>query len=109
MRNLENLRARSAYPTFRTFCSILWIVAIISFGISAFISLFAGLFGVIGLLGSALGLFLVKVGIEASMMLADIADCTLDTWQRGSSEAAPPPAVTQPEAKVPIELAERSF
>lgn len=114
MRDLENLRSRSAYPAFRMLCSVLWIVALGASGLTAlaglitmFTASFMMGFGII--LSAGLALFLSKVTVEASMMFVDIADCTLDNWRRGLSKAAPPATVTEPEAKVPIEFAERSF
>lgn len=95
MRDLNILRAKSAYPAFRFLCSILWIVAIGGGGIGAIVGLVVMIqsfvMGLGILFAAALSVFLAKVATEASLMLVDIADCTLDNWRQMPSASSKAP------------------
>lgn len=96
MKDLNELRARSAYPAFRFLCSVLWLIALAGGALAVIWGLVVmtaiPLAGLGILVGAAISVFLAKVTVEASLMLVDIADCTLDNWRgrRAITEASAP-------------------
>lgn len=81
---LNHIRKNSAYPTFRGFVTFFTVVGDILAIIVAICSLFSGGGGmgvggiVLGLLGAVVLALFVTVAREISLMLADIADATIN-------------------------------
>ena len=85
---LDKLRINSSYPTFRGFVNSLATAGYVLAGLIVLVAVFAGLAGgsvtsfgigaVMTVLGVIIGLFF-RAAKEASLMLADIADATLDS------------------------------
>ncbi|MCW4455944.1 hypothetical protein OK348_14225 [Flavobacterium sp. MXW15] len=84
--HLGNLRASSCYPAFRAFIAVFTIAGYIVSAIFALVGFFSGsTFGVLAsLIGAVIIALLVKVSAEASLMIADIADATIDSTSRNA-------------------------
>jgi hypothetical protein len=91
---LESIRSNSAYPIYRNFIGILAMLGYLIAGIDALVALVMGFvsmrgsfFGGVGILilgglGAVLTYFLVKFFKEAALILADIADSTIEANSR---------------------------
>lgn len=77
---LEHIRSNSAYPAFRGFIQFFTVLGYIAAGLVAVFGFFTKNIGAIllFLLGAAVLAILVKVSKEVSLMLADIADATIN-------------------------------
>jgi hypothetical protein len=75
---LEKLRAASCYPAFRGFIGFCTVVGYLLAGLVLLIGIFSGSFT--GILGGF-------IGAEASLMLADIADATIDSSSQQNIDA----------------------
>ena len=77
---LEALRSRSCYPTFRTFIAIATVLTYLLAAVAAIVG-FASKQAVgiaVGIGAALLLVLLAKVAEEVSLMVADIADVTID-------------------------------
>ncbi|OWQ93512.1 hypothetical protein CDN99_03325 [Roseateles aquatilis] len=77
---LASLRRNTAYPTFRGFIALVkWLTYILG-GVCVAVGIMAGPFGMVG--GIVAGLVLLvmgRIGAEVSLMMADMADASIDT------------------------------
>lgn len=94
--DLITLRRNSAYPAFRTFCTLVWWVSLVICGLVGLVGVskivddgpFGFLPGFTLIIVALVGVFLSKVTTEASLMLADIADCSIEGWRRAGRPSA---------------------
>ncbi|WP_152597994.1 hypothetical protein [Novilysobacter arseniciresistens] len=77
---LDHIRSNSFYPAFRGFIQFFTLVGYIAAGLVALFGFFTKSIGAIllFLLGTAVLAVLVRVAKEVSLMLADIADATIN-------------------------------
>lgn len=104
---LDSIRSASNYPAFRGFVTVAATVGYLAAVMLAFVGVYALLQGAGGIVGGAsfliAGLLLalvVKAAVEMSLMLADIADCTVASLAPASQQAVPhqPSTTTLPPA-----------
>ena len=78
---LDAVRDRTCYPTFRAFVAIATVLAYLIAVVSAIAGFLSGGLpgGIIGVVVALVVVLLAKVGQEVSLMIADIADATIDT------------------------------
>ena len=84
---LEAIRNNSCYPTFRGFVGFFTLIGYLIAAVIAIGSIFSGQIGAI-LIGCAVATItalLFRVAKEMSLMLADIADATIDASRTNSA------------------------
>ncbi|MEN1942710.1 hypothetical protein WCE55_02470 [Luteimonas sp. MJ293] len=89
---LEALRSGSCYPTFRGFITVFELLGYLIAALVAAGGFISGQSGamLLGVVGAVLIVLLIRVAKEMSLMLADIADATIDA---SSKSAAPHSAI----------------
>ena len=96
---LNTIRADSCYPTFRAFVTIATVLGYIVAALVVVAGFVSGQGSgiLIGIVSAVVIALIAKVGQEVSLMIADIADATIDSAGRRSlPEALQEPSYRQP-------------
>ena len=100
---LEALRSGSCYPTFRGFVTVFELFGYLFAAIVAAGGFISGQSGAVflGIAGAALIALLIRVAKEMSLMLADIADATIDASARSVVSHSSAPLASQQAVAAP--------
>ena len=84
---LEAIRANSCYPTFRGFVQIFTLLGYLVAAVVAIAGFVTGQIGamLLAIAGAIIVALLIRVGKEMSLMLADIADATIDSSSKATA------------------------
>lgn len=106
---LDSIRAQSCYPAFRGFVSFFALIGYLAAGLVALASLLALGSGkasgigvaILGIVVAVVLALVIKAATECSLMLADIADCTVRDASAPDAALVPPPAAPPQQNNIP--------